>query len=78
MYKDENEYEIKPTLDFKDCEDYKSSVDFTVDTNFDEFDENDAEQYKLIKYKIYTEGPLLAAMQSNYNFFLFVLYFFKS
>ena len=52
-------------MDFKDCEEYKSSVDFTVDTNIDEYDENDADQYNLIKYKIYTEGPLLAAMQSN-------------
>lgn len=71
MYKDENDYEIQPTLDFKECKEYKSSVNFKIDTNFDEYDENDIEQFKLIKYKIYTEGPLLAALQSNKNKVIF-------
>jgi len=43
-----------------------------VDKNFDEYDENNDEQYKLIKYKIYSEGPLLAAMQSNYFYLIFI------
>lgn len=59
-------------MDFKDCSDYKSSVNFTVDNNFDEYDEKNDDEFKLIKYKLYTEGPLLAALQSKnlyYNYY---------
>lgn len=65
LYLDENPYEINPTLDFKDCIDYKPSTNFNLDNNFDEYDEKIDEEFKLIKYKLYTEGPLLAGLQSK-------------
>jgi hypothetical protein len=71
---DENKYEIKQTLDFNECFEYKSSIDFTINTNIDELDENKEEQFKMIKLIIYNEGPLLAALNSKLIFIILFFY----
>jgi len=65
QYKDENDYTIiKETKSFKQCEKYNSSIDYKIDTNIGEFDEINDEDFKMIKFKLFREGPLLAVLQS--------------
>ena len=65
QYKDENDYTIiKETKSFKECENYRSSVDYKIDPTVLELDELIDDDFIKIKYKLYVEGPLLAALQS--------------
>lgn len=71
QYKDENDFEIiKETKSFKECSNYNSSIDIQLDTNIIELDETKQDDLKLIKYKLFMEGPLLAILQSNKSFFI--------
>lgn len=66
QYKDENDYSIiKETKSFKECENYKSSVDYQIDENVEELDELNEDDFKIIKYKLFLEGPILAVLQSK-------------
>lgn len=80
QYKDENDYSIiKETKSFKQCENYNSSIDYKIDPNIDEFDEINDDDFKMIKYKLFLEGPLLAVLQSIIsNRFLKTHFFLKS
>ena len=73
QYLDENPYKlIRDSFDtpayFPECSIFNSSIkNVTIDTDYQIYDENNDDEYNLIKNLIFQEGPLLAYLDSTNN-----------